>query len=75
MRSLKEIDQLIDEIADRHGLTAKELKSASRETFIVLTRKKCMQALRAEGYTYEAIGWIFNRHHTTVMYALGDIKK
>ena len=65
-------DTLARTIASRHGLTVTEMLGPSRLRHVVVARAELYRALRAQGWSYPAIGrFAGHRDHTTIMAAIG----
>lgn len=64
--------EIIQQVLDAHpGLTVDDLRSASRLAKHVRPRQLVMRRLHAElGLSLSEIGAMFNKDHTTVMYAV-----
>jgi chromosomal replication initiator protein len=61
----------IARVAARHGVTVREVLGSARSGLIVEARHAAMVEVRLEfGDSAAAIGRLFNRDHTTVLYAL-----
>jgi chromosomal replication initiation ATPase DnaA len=61
----------VQAIALRHAATVDELGSRSRLAHVVGARHEAMRLMRDRGLSYPAIGLLFERDHTSVMYAIG----
>lgn len=61
--------------ADFYGVSVSEVLSESREPLVVRARQAGMWLLRARGVSFTAIGRVFNRDHTTVMFACEKIDR
>src|SRR5262249_11689557 len=68
---------LIAEVAAAHGVSVEDLRGPRRFPHIVCARHAAMrrvhQAFQAK--SFPEIGRVFARDHTTVMYALGRLRK
>lgn len=63
--------EIIAEVATSHGLLMADLVGKPKVHSLIEPRRAAMKRVRAElGYSYPQIGRLFNRDHTTVMYAL-----
>lgn len=61
---------IILEVAARHGVDPDDLHGPSRLRRICRARWEAMRLLRARGLSSPMIGRMFNRDHTSVLYAL-----
>jgi len=70
------IEKIIAEVARTYGANPADIRSAKRDAPISQMRQIAMYVVsEVTGLTQEAIGREFsNRHHTTVIYALREIK-
>ena len=59
-------------IRAEHHATWDEVASPTRQVHVVRVRHGVMRVLRDAGLSYPAIGALLDRHHASVMYALGD---
>jgi chromosomal replication initiator protein len=67
---------VIQRVAKANGVTVKQVMGRSRLKPIARARQMAMRAIEAEfGDSSPMIGRLFNRDHTTVLAALGSIKK
>lgn len=68
---------LIEEVAKRHGLTAFDVVSRCREHRVVAARYEAIRIVHAARPTMSSpqLGRLFNRDHSTVLYALGRTKR
>jgi len=63
------IRRIIRETCDRWGVTEEDLRSASRVSHLARARQEAYTRLRDETVlSYSAIGNLFDRHHTTIIY-------
>ena len=61
---------IIRDVAREHGVSFEDIMGPSRNRNCVRPRKAAMSRIRAElGYSYPQIGRLFNRDHSTVMWA------
>jgi chromosomal replication initiation ATPase DnaA len=60
----------LEVIASLHGFTLKRLINEGKFGKLCVARKDCYAYLREQGWSYPEIGGLFNRDHTTVLYAL-----
>jgi chromosomal replication initiation ATPase DnaA len=54
-----------------HHATLREVFRGGRTKNLVAARASCWREMRARGFGLEAIGRIWDRDHTTVLYSLG----
>lgn len=59
-------------IAASHGLYLERLQTKSRTRRFCDARADCYRYLRKEGWSTPQIGALFNRDHTTVVWALDE---
>ncbi len=59
---------IVDLVADYYGLTGAMLRSRRRTGSVSQARQVAMALLREQGLTYDAVGRILGRDHTTVIY-------
>lgn len=73
MIQIKEIKKLV---CQHFNITLKELASRSRKQRIVMARQIGIYLARkyADGFTLQAIGKEFNKHHATVMHSINVIE-
>lgn len=58
------------EFCERAGITLEDMKSRSRKRQFAQPRQAAMVEIRRQlGYSYPKIGRMFNRDHTTCLYA------
>lgn len=69
------IERQAEAIAQKHGYTIDEVKAPSRLQKYHTCRKEIWQMMADEGMKYSAIARQFARNHTSVMSALGVLKK
>jgi hypothetical protein len=64
--------KLARKIAKEHGLTLEQLRATNAKQAVASVRRLAMVAVRRAypNLSWQAIGDIFNRHHTTVIYAV-----
>jgi len=55
-------------------VTPELIKSKSRSRDAVIARSFIYNHLRNNGYTYDAIGKLFNKDHTTVLFSIKNFK-
>lgn len=61
--------RIINEVAEKRGLSAKEIKSEKAWRYLVAARFEAVKRLRDElGYSFPQIGRLLNRDHTTILY-------
>lgn len=58
---------IIVELCDKYEVDKNKLLSDRRDACLVEKRRLIARELRAMGYSYPAIGYLLNRHHTTIM--------
>jgi len=62
---------IIAEVATKHGLSPLEVLAVNKHRHIVHARQAAMLAVREQtGLSYELIGDMFCRDHTTVIYGI-----
>lgn len=68
---------IVDQVAAGHGLTRAQILGPDRKRPLVIARHEAMRAVAAAypSMSSPCIGRLFNRDHSTVLYALGRIKK
>lgn len=68
---------LIAEVAAKHDVTVEDILSASRQNRIVQARREAIWVVRnaRPALSYPALGRIFRRDHSTVMYHLAATKR
>lgn len=59
----------------RRRCSLKRLRSACREAPVFKVRQAIAKAAVREGYSYSEIGRALNRDHSTIMYAVGAVRK
>ncbi|MDA1120894.1 MAG: hypothetical protein O2887_10470, partial [Bacteroidetes bacterium] len=72
------VDEIIKDIAFHHGVTPEDILGSSRKRENVIARWDVMQRLYDNNFTYEKIGELTNRDHSTVINALkrkGEIEE
>jgi chromosomal replication initiation ATPase DnaA len=62
--------QIARKIANKHGVPFRAMMGPQRYSELVAARRELYQALKAEGWTNNAIARLVHRHHTTVLWAL-----
>lgn len=66
---------VVQEVADRHGVSLEAVLGASRGREVVAARWEAMRRIHNEfGDSTPRIGRLFNRDHTTVLHALKEVK-
>jgi chromosomal replication initiation ATPase DnaA len=76
-------ERIAADVAAGHGLTLADLKSSSRRLPVAAARQEAMATLRTitreDGrtprYSLPWIGRLFDRHHTTVLYACRAVER
>jgi chromosomal replication initiator protein len=63
---------IISEVAEKHGVAPEDILGGSRLKKYTRPRHECMTRLYQDRprLSLPAIGKLFNRHHTTVLYAI-----
>ena len=64
---------VVAEIAERHGLTPAQVRGAWRYPDLMAARREIALRLRAEGFSYPAIGRALARTHATIITMLGNV--
>jgi len=63
---------IMQDVAERHGLTVDDIKSPSRVHRIVVARQETYYLLREAGYSYPQIGrFCGGRDHSSVVHGVG----
>src|SRR5574343_425888 len=57
-------------ICERHDVSLHDLLGKRRFRHLVLARVDAYAKLREMGWSYPAIGWLFNRHHSSIIIVL-----
>lgn len=72
-----EIHALITKVAAVRGVTLEQVLSSRRNRPITMARHEAMKAVRALHPNMSAVqlGRIFNRDHSSVLFALGTLKR
>jgi DNA-directed RNA polymerase specialized sigma subunit len=71
VEGLKPAKAIVAEVAALHGVSVDEIMGKSRQTELTLARHEAIRAVRkATGYSTLILGSLFNRNHTTILYAL-----
>lgn len=61
----------LEALAHLHGFTLERLQRRDgRFAPMIEARRACFAYLREQGWSYPQIGALFNRDHTTILYAL-----
>ena len=63
------IHEIINDCAEKHGLSANEITGVNRFSEIVEARWDVIIKARKFGHTKSAIGRALNRDHTTIIHA------
>ncbi len=66
---------IVDLVADYYGLTGATLRSRRRTGSVSRARHMAMVLLREHGLTYDGVGRILGRDHSTVMYGHARIRR
>jgi chromosomal replication initiation ATPase DnaA len=64
---------VVAEIAERHGLTPAQVRGEWRYPDLMAARREIALRLRAEGFSYPAIGRALSRTHATIITMLGNV--
>ena len=69
--------RLIAAIASKHGLTAGDLTGPNRRRHVVVARYEAIKAVKAAHpqLSYPQLGRLFNRDHSTCLYAMGGLAR
>jgi chromosomal replication initiation ATPase DnaA len=65
-----EHQDLIADVARRHGVTVAEVLSTDRRRILVWARQEAAYLLRGQDLSYPQIGELLHRDHTTVIHAV-----
>jgi len=66
--------QILSKICDATGLSVKQITGRNRKAELVLARHVAMYVIRdVSGQTLSSIARMFNRDHTTVIYAISHV--
>lgn len=60
----------VEQIARERHVTIDEIASRGRAAHVARARHEAMRKVRSRGFSYPAIGELFDRDHTTVMSAV-----
>ena len=66
---------LVEDAARDAGCTIAQILGHSRNPRFVEPRQRAMRRAYEEGFTSTQIGRVFNRDHTTVLYAAGVLSR
>jgi chromosomal replication initiation ATPase DnaA len=67
---LNRAKRIIDEVAAQYKIRAAEMIGPRRHAYLIEPRHVAMRRIRAElGYSYPQIGRLFNRDHSTIIWA------
>ncbi len=66
---------IIDAVATHYGLSRATLLSRRRTATVALARQVAMYLLREEGLTYEQVGRLLRRDHSTAMHGAAQIRR
>lgn len=76
MSAASEIQEILDRTALHYGVTVRELTSERRAPRVARPRQVAMfLASELTKVSLPGIGRAFGRHHTTVMHAIGTVRK
>lgn len=64
---------VVAEVAERHGLTSAQVRGEWRYPDLMAARREIALRLRAEGFSYPAIGRALARTHATIITMLGNV--
>ncbi|NQY43087.1 MAG: hypothetical protein HRT87_07090 [Legionellales bacterium] len=67
-------DVIIATAAEICETTIDKILGGDRKRHVVLARSLCYNALRSKGYTFSAIGKIFSRDHSGIVYNIKVLK-
>jgi len=73
-RHVDVVDQILQEVADKHQVDVAKMKGPRRSKYLVKAREEGMLRLYKHGFTYAEIARAFNRHASTVIYTLAKVK-
>jgi hypothetical protein len=65
-----DVETVLVEVAAESGVSVDELLGRSRQKYVVWARQRAMLRLRKGGWSLPAIGRVFGRDHTTVLYGV-----
>lgn len=70
------IDEIVFSVSEITGVSVKQLKSKSRKREYVVPRQFAMYKIKKafNSMTWKSISGIFNRHHTTAIYAFHEVE-
>lgn len=60
--------RLIQDLAEQHRVTVRDLLGPSKEERLVFVRAKIAHALRRHGYSFPRIGRVMKRDHTSIVH-------
>jgi len=66
---------IIDAVATHYGLSRTTLLSRQRTATVALARQVAMYLLREEGLTYEQVGRLLRRDHSTALHGAAHIRR
>ena len=70
------VDRILNDVAAVFGVTADEIRSATRSSQISSARKVAIYIIReVKGMSFTAIGDEFKRNHSTMTISYGDVKE
>jgi len=70
----KSADHVIARVCEKFGMTRVQLTAGTRKREIVEPRQVAMYMLRSLGLSYAQVGSIFNKDHSTVVYATKQVQ-
>ena len=65
---------LLSHYAFRELVPLEQVLSRSRNPRIARIRWQAWRELRRQGFSYPGIGYVANRHHTTVMFGVSELE-
>lgn len=67
--------EVLDETCRTYGVTLEALVGPGRSRWLTKARTAASLELRALGLSLADIGGILNRHHTSILYLLGGVRR
>lgn len=67
MNIKKELDQIVDIVSSKTGITQSEIKGRSRKQQVILARHMVSFIATFAGYTVMKVGEYLNRHYSTII--------
>lgn len=68
-------EEVLEMFAEKYNVSEIDIISRRRGNNVVDARKEMSRFLKDRGWNYSKIGRLMNKHHTSIMYYLGDIQK